>query len=129
MGRIASYYYLHHMTVGMFYDLLHEQEPPHGMQQLLMLLCNAREYEDLPVRHNEDKINTEMAEALDITEITRTTYFDPGSPHTKAFLLLHFYFSRMSLPLNDYITDTKSVLDQSIRILHVRHTPLHMHAR
>lgn len=27
------------------------------------------------------------------------------------------HFTRMDLPISDYITDTKSVLDQSIRVL------------
>ena len=41
------------------------------------------------------------------------------NPHTKAFLLLQAHFSRISLPIVDYITDTKSVLDQALRILQV----------
>ena len=41
------------------------------------------------------------------------------SPHTKTHLLLQAHFSRETLPCSDYFTDTKSVLDQSIRILQV----------
>lgn len=39
------------------------------------------------------------------------------SPHQKAHLLLQSHFSRNPLPCSDYATDTKSVLDQAIRIL------------
>ena len=39
------------------------------------------------------------------------------SPHTKAHLLFQAHFSRLPLPISDYHTDTKSVLDQAIRIL------------
>ena len=39
------------------------------------------------------------------------------SPHTKTHLLLQARFSRVSLPIADYGTDTKSVLDQAIRIM------------
>ena len=45
---------------------------------------------------------------------------DPGtfdSPHTKAHLLFQVHFSRGALPIVDYYTDTKTVLDQAIRIL------------
>lgn len=35
----------------------------------------------------------------------------------KAFLLLQAHFERLLLPITDYITDTISVLDQSIRVL------------
>jgi len=40
------------------------------------------------------------------------------SPHTKAFLLLYYHLSHFPLPVNDYVTDTKSVLDQAVRIIH-----------
>ena len=39
------------------------------------------------------------------------------SPHVKAHLLLQSHFNRNELPCTDYHTDTKSVLDQAIRIL------------
>ena len=38
-------------------------------------------------------------------------------PHTKANLLFQAHFLRLELPMADYATDTKSVLDQAIRIL------------
>jgi activating signal cointegrator complex subunit 3 len=39
------------------------------------------------------------------------------NPHTKTFLLMQAHFSHLPLPNTDFNTDTKSVLDQSIRIL------------
>ena len=39
------------------------------------------------------------------------------SANTKTFLLLQSHFSQLQLPCSDYYTDTKSVLDQTIRIL------------
>ena len=46
------------------------------------------------------------------------------SPHTKAFLLLQAHMWGLQLPIHDYGTDLKSVLDQSIRILQSRQTPI-----
>ena len=40
-------------------------------------------------------------------------------PSTKAHLLLQSHFGHVQLPCTDYLTDTKSVLDQAIRILQV----------
>lgn len=37
--------------------------------------------------------------------------------HTKTLILLQAHFSHLKMPCSDYITDLKSVLDQSIRIL------------
>lgn len=39
------------------------------------------------------------------------------SPHTKTFLLMQAHFGHLPLPNADFLTDTKSVLDQSIRVL------------
>ncbi|EXC06423.1 hypothetical protein L484_004708 [Morus notabilis] len=38
-------------------------------------------------------------------------------PHVKANLLFQAHFSQLELPISDYVTDLKSVLDQSIRII------------
>ena len=39
-----------------------------------------------------------------------------GSPHAKALLLLSARLSRAPLPIADYITDTKAVMDQALRV-------------
>ena len=40
------------------------------------------------------------------------------SPHTKTFLLLQAHFSRAPLPIRDYLTDTKILLDGAMRLIH-----------
>lgn len=42
------------------------------------------------------------------------------SSNVKAFLLLQAHLTRLPLPNTDYLTDTKSVLDQTIRIIQVK---------
>lgn len=39
------------------------------------------------------------------------------NPHTKTFLLMQAHFSHLPLPNTDFYTDTKSVLDQTLRII------------
>ncbi len=99
------------------------------------IVASAQEFAELPVRHNEDKMNAELSRDLPLKVNAYT--FD--SPHTKCNLLVfHFvyyntfdfisnvmrhlrllqaHFSRAPLPCTDYITDTKSVLDQCLRIM------------
>lgn len=108
-GRIASYYYLKHPTIGMFKDQL---KPESSVEELLLILTNADEYTDLPVRHNEDQMNSELAKHLPI-EVNPHSF---DSSHTKTHLLLQAHFSHAILPCPDYATDTKTVLDQAIRI-------------
>ncbi|XP_045900311.1 activating signal cointegrator 1 complex subunit 3 [Micropterus dolomieu] len=108
-GRIASYYYLKHPTVRMFKERLRAELP---VQELLSVLTDAEEYAELPVRHNEDQLNSQLAQQLPL-QVNPHSY---DSAHTKAHLLLQAHFSHAQLPCSDYTTDTKTVLDNAIRI-------------
>ena len=118
LGKIASYYYLSHRTVRLFQDALGAisdlQKPPYlPIRETLDLLTNAPEYATLPVRHNEEHLNEELSRSCPLKLQRRSM----ESPHTKANLLLQAHCSRLPLPIVDYYTDTKTVLDQAIRIL------------
>jgi activating signal cointegrator complex subunit 3 len=52
--------------------------------QVLDLLCGAAEYDELPVRHNEDRVNAELAPLVRWSLNPKTM----DDPHTKANLLL-----------------------------------------
>lgn len=60
-------------------------------------------------------VNSTLASKLPLP-VNEHTY---DNPHTKTHLLLQAHFSREQLPMSDYLTDTKSVLDQAIRVLQV----------
>lgn len=129
MGQIISYYYLHHRTARLFFTSLGEDTT---LPQLLQVLTMATEYAELPVRHNEDGLNEELAGDEGIRwELQSRDWEDPG---VKANLLLQAHFARLGAfvlhllthlsfplmpvpPISDYVTDQKSVLDQAIRIL------------
>ncbi|KUI56851.1 Putative helicase mug81 [Cytospora mali] len=112
MGKIMSYYYLSHKTIRY---LVKHAKPQASFLDVLTWMCRATEYDELPVRHNEDLINAELSRNLTF----------PGSsfglpmwdPHVKAFLLLQAHMSRITLPITDYVGDQTSVLDQAIRII------------
>ncbi|XP_049885974.1 activating signal cointegrator 1 complex subunit 3 isoform X2 [Pectinophora gossypiella] len=110
MGRIASYYYLSHKTMAHFRANLHYNM---RIDDLLRLLADCEEYATLPVRHNEDLINGALAQQCRLPVDSLTL----DSSNVKAFLLLQAHMSRLILPNTDYLTDTKSVLDQTIRII------------
>ncbi|KAK7108639.1 hypothetical protein V1264_016337 [Littorina saxatilis] len=110
LGRISSYYYLNHNTVRMFNDSLKADAT---IPDLVEVLSNATEFAQLPVRHNEDGLNSDLATKLPL-EVNRHSF---DSAHTKTNLLLQAHFSQLPLPSTDYNTDTKSVLDQAIRVL------------
>ncbi|CAH2095219.1 unnamed protein product [Euphydryas editha] len=109
MGRIASYYYLSHKTMSHFN--LHLQSNL-NFDNLLRILADSEEYATLPVRHNEDILNGELSQLCRLPVDSLTL----DSSNVKAFLLLQAHLTRLPLPNTDYLTDTKSVLDQTIRI-------------
>jgi activating signal cointegrator complex subunit 3 len=67
LGFIASYYYLHCSTVGLFQRRLEAMEakvgagPSQLAVELLQLIADAAEFAELPVRHNEEMLNNELA--------------------------------------------------------------------
>lgn len=110
LGRISSYYYLSHITMKHFAGTLSYMSTG---EELLRVMCDAYEFAEEPVRHNEEKYNEELAKMCRL-KCDPLTY---DNPHTKVFLLMQAHFSHLPLPNTDFATDTKSVLDQSIRIL------------
>lgn len=82
---------------------------------MIVAVQKAHEFSDLPVRHNEDHVNCELAAKLPLS-VEPHTY---DSSNTKTHLLLQAHFSRVPLPSADYHTDTKSVMDQVLRVLQV----------
>lgn len=111
-GRIMSYYYLSHKTIR---HLIRHARAQASFLDVLSWMSCATEYDELPVRHNEDLINDTLSSNLPFSgQLFGLPMWDP---HVKAFLLLQAHMSRIELPITDYVGDQTSVLDQAIRII------------
>ncbi|EDX12805.1 GD19029 [Drosophila simulans] len=110
LGRISSYYYLSYRTMQHF---LEDLQPGMSTKKVLLAIADSYEFDQLPVRHNEDKHNEQMAEVSRF----RPPSSSWDSSYTKTFLLLQAHFARQSLPNSDYLTDTKSALDNATRVM------------
>jgi antiviral helicase SLH1 len=112
LGKIMSYYYLSHKTIR---HLVRHAKAQASFLDVLSWMSRAIEYDELPVRHNEDLINDTLSSNLPYPGHA----FDlpMWDPHVKAFLLLQAHMSRIELPITDYVGDQTSVLDQAIRII------------
>ncbi|KAJ2595779.1 activating signal cointegrator 1 complex subunit 3 [Coemansia sp. RSA 1721] len=115
LGKIASQYYLSHTTMQIFSTRLESIDTKNRFCDILHLLSEAAEWAELPVRHNEDLLNRELEREVPFP-IGRGKV-DYLSPHAKTNLLLQKHLVRGELPCSDYVTDTRTVLDSSIRIL------------
>lgn len=119
LGAIAAAYYLRHATAASFAAAFAggTATAPHAaspLSALTRLLCDAAEFDELPVRHGEDELNARLAADLPWRVRSGDAY---DSPHVKAFLLLQARMARAPLPIADYANDTKTCLDQSLRTL------------
>lgn len=112
LGKIMSYYYLSHKTIR---HLVKHAKPNASFKDVLSWMSGATEYDELPVRHNEDLINAELSNNLPFS--ANTFGLPMWDPHVKAFLLLQAHMARIDLPITDYVGDQTSVLDQAIRII------------
>eukprot|EP00762_Andalucia_godoyi_P001056 ANDGO_02041.mRNA.1 DExH-box ATP-dependent RNA helicase DExH14 len=115
LGRIASNYYTSPRTVFLFHSSFSNPTNEVLMDDLLLALSSSEEYAELPVRHNEDVENEKWAAEMKLQG--REQVSDWLSPHVKTRLLLIAHMKRLDLPVPDYASDTKSVLDQAIRLL------------
>jgi replicative superfamily II helicase len=108
---------------------------PHSIDEpsiawLLFALCSTHEFDELPVRHNEEHLNEDLskdviwgpdvADVLSGNKSTQRQYRNPEiylDPHTKAFILVQAHLEYTKLPISDYVNDTKSVMENLPRIL------------
>lgn len=109
-GRISSTFYLRYETMKVFASGLTASM---DVIDVIRVLCGAAEYSDLPVRHNEDVLNAQL--------IPQLRYPMPihhaDKAACKAEILIQAHLDRLQLPVSDYVTDTRTVLDSTTRIL------------
>ena len=111
-----------------FTQLRHVDEP--SIAWLLFALCSTHEFDELPVRHNEEHLNEDLSKDVmwgpDVADVlagnksTQRQYRNPEiylDPHTKAFILVQAHLEYTKLPISDYLNDTKSVMENLPRIL------------
>jgi activating signal cointegrator complex subunit 3 len=109
LGHVASYYYLSHRTVRQFSDELSASTDIAGV---LQLLSDAAEFDEMPVRHNEEVQNEQMAAHC---RFAVPAMWD--DPHVKTLILLQCHIARTKLPVSDFALDQRSALAQAIRVL------------
>ena len=109
LGHIASFYYVRHSTAAYFNDNI---IPNMNLIDLIKLISYAKEFEEIPLRHNEDNYNEALAKICPYRPPDKR--YD--SSNLKTFLLFQMYFGRLPPPIRDYVTDAKLVIDGSMRI-------------
>lgn len=107
-GQMAALYYIKHKSVK---NLDQRLKSGQSIYELIKILTDCEEFDEVPVRHNEDGLNEALANICPY-KVNRAKL---GDPKIKTLQLFQAYFSSQPLPIRDYITDTKLVLDNCIR--------------
>jgi len=110
LGMIASYYYIKYTTIELFAKSLAARTKQRG---LLEILSAASEFDEVPVRHKEEKVLEKMARTLPL-KLEKPRY---NNPHTKVNILLQAHFSRIPLP-SDLAADQILVVELATRLIH-----------
>lgn len=109
LGYLASFYYVKHETILHF-----SKAQGSTLEHLLKTLSYAKEFEEVPMRHNEDNMNEALSKICPLKA-------DPSkmdSAQEKTFLLFQAHIFRLPVPIRDFVTDTKTVVDSSVRMIH-----------
>jgi activating signal cointegrator complex subunit 3 len=100
-----------------------------AVASIIYHLAHTYEFSELPVRHNEEQLNAQLADELPWgplipvinqgalrknNNIDLETYLDPC---TKCYLLIQAFITDAELPISDYVNDTSTALDQLPRLL------------
>ncbi|KAL0232237.1 hypothetical protein PCE1_002579 [Barthelona sp. PCE] len=107
-GTMAAYYYLSFRSIQLFCARIRFTR---SLNDTLNMACSAAEFSEMPVRHNEDNLNEELA-----GHIRFPPKYGFDSPHVKTAMLLQCHFGHVALPISDYATDLFSALGQIVRV-------------
>jgi activating signal cointegrator complex subunit 3 len=111
LGQIGSLYYLRHQSVHHLSQRLLGSKGL-SMFALAKFLADCSEFTEFPMRHKDDEYNADLAERLPFK-----VEAPMDSPHTKALLLVVAHMFAVPMPIQDFFTDLRSFLDQSVRII------------
>eukprot|EP01116_Phalansterium_solitarium_P019909 TRINITY_DN5728_c0_g1_i2.p1 TRINITY_DN5728_c0_g1~~TRINITY_DN5728_c0_g1_i2.p1 ORF type:complete len:2045 (+),score=776.70 TRINITY_DN5728_c0_g1_i2:174-6308(+) len=109
LGMIACYYNIKYTTIELFNSSLQAKTKLKG---IIEILSSATEYDQLPIRHGEEKAIKRLASHLPL-KIEKPNY---STSLTKVNVLLQSHFSRRSLSA-DLAQDQSYVLEHSVRLL------------
>ena len=117
-GKIASFYYVSHKTIRMMVNSISNESCIPSPLQLLQILSTSSEYDLIPLRHNEDVELKEFCSQHEFLSSQALAFnLDFEHPTTKAFILLLCHLEQIPLPISDFVTDTTSILEQSVRLI------------
>jgi len=116
LGKIASLFYLKHESVALIQRRLVAGSQGLSILEIAKTIADCTEFIEFPMRHKDDEYNLQLSKNLPF-KIPDTVEYKMDSPHTKGFLLVIAHLFPTPMPIQDFFTDLRSFLDQSVRII------------
>ena len=91
LGRVTAYYYLDHTTAHMFASRVDDMV---DQESVLDVMSKATEFAELPVRHNEEHLNADLAKEVQFGAMGGAM----ESAHTKTSLLIQAHIGKVYCP-------------------------------
>ncbi|OHS96505.1 putative helicase mug81 [Tritrichomonas foetus] len=110
-GRIGSIFYVSYQTVRLFIDKMNDTQ---NIVDVLDLICQAKEFKEIPFRHNEDDIMNQMTPKHKKADHQNQQH-SPSA--TKTFYLLQYYLSHRKMPVTDFEADLANILETIPRVV------------
>jgi activating signal cointegrator complex subunit 3 len=118
IGRIIGQYYLRHRSAAVLADFASGAgSQSRDVRGALAAVCSCAEFDELPVRHNEELSNATLADAIASAGGWPPLSAAMDDPHVKTQLLLQAHLLGLSMPVSDYVTDLRSAMDNAPRVV------------
>jgi len=109
LGEVVSRFYMSYRTGYLFHT---RASTVVSLEDCIRLLSDACEFDEVPVRHNEEELCRALAKFCP----WKVDQLALDDPHVKTFLLLQARLQNIRLPIQDFVSDTTSVMQQMPRL-------------
>lgn len=115
LGIIAAIFNLSYKTAIYFTEKIEFNQNNYNLTiaSLIEILCEAKEFDKLPIRHNEEILLSNLASYLPFQFANRNL----TDPHLKANILILCYLLNVPIPNHELAQDSKYVIAKSSQII------------
>ena len=118
IGRIIASFYLRHRSASVLAEFASGAgSQSRDVRGALAAVCACAEFDELPVRHNEELSNATLADAIASAGGWPPLSAAMDDPHVKTQLLLQAHMLGLAMPVSDYVTDLRSAMDNAPRVV------------
>ena len=118
IGSTVAQFYLRHRSASVLADFASGPgSATRDVRAALASVCACAEFDELPVRHNEELSNATLADSIAAAGGWPPLSAAMDDPHVKTQLLLQAHLLGLAMPVSDYVTDLRTAMDNAPRVV------------